>query len=243
MIALFTDFGWQGPYVGQMKAVLYKLAPTQAIIDLMHDAPIFNPRASAYLLAALIGGFPKGTVFVCVVDPGVGSDLRKPVIVKADGYWFVGPDNGLFNIIASRATQLEWWDIAWKPDNLSNTFHGRDLFAPVAALLANGKMYEVEMERNPASRIIDGWEGDLAEIIYIDNYGNCMTGVRAASVDDSACIEIANRSLNKAATFSHVPEGQPFWFENSIGLVELAMNKLSIKKKLFLAEGNAIEFS
>ena len=148
MIALFTDFGWQGPYVGQMKAVLYKHALSKPIVDLMHDAPTFNPRSSAYLLASVVSCFAKDSVFLCIVDPGVGSAERKPVIVKADDYWFVGPDNGLFNIVAKRANKLEWWDITWQPDNLSNTFHGRDLFAPVAGLLANGKMHDGEQDRN-----------------------------------------------------------------------------------------------
>lgn len=243
MIVLFTDFGWQGPYVGQMKAILYKQAPGKPIIDLMHDAPTFNPRSAAYLLAALVKSFANETVFLCIVDPGVGSPTRKPVIVKADGYWFVGPDNGLFNVIAKRASSLEWWDITWQPEILSNTFHGRDLFAPVAALLSNGKMYDVQQEFNPQQRILPDWDDDLAEIIYIDNYGNCMTGVRASSIDMKSKVEIANCSLSREFTFSDVSEGQSFWFENSCGLVEIAKNKFNISKKLGLEEGNKVVFS
>jgi len=240
MIALFTDFGWNGPYVGQMKAVLYKMAPDKPIVDLMHDAPTFNPRSAAYLLAALVGSFPKDTVFLCVVDPGVGSSNRQPVIVKTDDYWFVGPDNGLFNVLAMRSQQLAYWDITWQPENLSNTFHGRDLFAPVAALLAHGKMYNVHQEHDPQGRILPDWQEDLSEIIYIDHYGNCMTGIRASSITNTATIEIANKSLFNQSTFADVQEGEAFWFENSSGLVELAMNKQSISKKLGLAEGNKV---
>ena len=241
MIVLFTDFGWNGPYVGQMKAVLYKSAPGQAVVDLMHDAPTFNPRSSAYLLAALSSSFPKDTVFLSVVDPGVGSSERKPIVLRADDYWFVGPDNGLFNVIAKRANRLECWDITWQPENLSNTFHGRDLFAPVAALLANGKMYNLEQDFYPEQRILPGWEDDLAEIIYIDNYGNCMTGIRAKKLAQDARIEIANRHLARKTTFADVPVGEAFWYENSIGLVELAMNQVGISKRLGLAEGNRFE--
>lgn len=189
-----------------MKAVLYKQAPGKPIVDLMHDAPTFNPRSAAYLLASLISSFSKETVFLCVVDPGVGSAERKPIIVKADDYWFVGPDNGLFNVIAKRASNLEWWDITWQPDNLSNTFHGRDLFAPVAALLSNGKMYDVKQDPSPQDRILSDWEDELAEIIFIDNYGNCMTGVRANSINKNTKLEIANCSFARATTFSSVPE-------------------------------------
>ena len=240
MIVLFTDFGWNGPYVGQMKAVLHKLAPGKPVVDLMHDAPIFNPRSSAYLLAALAGGFPKETIFLCIVDPGVGSGERKPVVVKADDYWFVGPENGLFNVLAKRATQLEYWDITWQPEKLSNTFHGRDLFAPVAALLANGKMYNLCQDHYPAERILPDWDDDLSEIIYIDNYGNCMTGIRACTLTKDIKIEAANQVLVHQTTYASVALGEAFWYENSSGLVELAMNRQSISKKLRLKEGNKL---
>ncbi|MDH5712222.1 MAG: SAM-dependent chlorinase/fluorinase [Gammaproteobacteria bacterium] len=240
MIVLFTDFGWNGPYVGQMKAVLHKLAPDKPVVDLMHDAPVFNPRSSAYLLSALSSNFPKETVFLCVVDPGVGSCERKPVVVKADGNWFVGPENGLFNVIATRANSLQYWDITWQPENLSNTFHGRDLFAPVAAFLAKGKMYNMAEEHEPGDRILAGWEDDLYEILYIDHYGNCMTGIRASSISKDAIVDVGNLSLGNQSTFSDVPEGEAFWFENSSGLVELAINRMSLSKKLKLAEGNRV---
>ena len=95
MIVVFTDFGLQGPYTGQMKAVLHQLAPAVPVIDLFADAPIGNPKASAYLLAAYAQWFVAGTVFLCVVDPGVGG-TRPPIILEADGRWYVGPGNGLF---------------------------------------------------------------------------------------------------------------------------------------------------
>src|SRR5215469_13416646 len=93
-IALFTDFGLHGPYTGQMKAVLHQMAPTIPAIDLFADAPAGNPKASAYLLAAYAGWFQVGTVFLCVVDPGVGG-TRPAIILEADGRWYVGPGNGL----------------------------------------------------------------------------------------------------------------------------------------------------
>jgi S-adenosylmethionine hydroxide adenosyltransferase-like protein len=123
MIVLFTDFGLHGPYTGQMKAVLHQMAP--GIPDLFSDAPVGNPKASAYLLAAYAVWFPTGTVFLCVIDPGVGG-TRPPVIVKADGRWYVGPGNGRFELIQRRAAETFSWDIGWKPERLSASFHGRD---------------------------------------------------------------------------------------------------------------------
>ena len=142
MIVLFTDFGVTGPYVGQMKAVLCQRAPTVPVIDLMHDAPNYDTQASAYLLASLVSEFPEESVFLCVVDPGVGGQ-RRPVIARINRRWYVGPDNGLFNTIARHAldtskgmSEIQWWEITWRPERLSSSFHGRDLFAPVAIILA-----------------------------------------------------------------------------------------------------------
>ena len=138
MIVLFTDFGLQGPYTGQMKAVLHQMAPDVPIIDLFADAPAGNPKASAYLLAAYAHWFAAGTTFLCVVDPGVGG-ARPPVMLDADGRWYVGPGNGLFELIERRATTARSFDIDWRPQHLSASFHGRDLFAPVSAMLARGE--------------------------------------------------------------------------------------------------------
>ncbi len=126
MIVLFTDFGLYGPYTGQMKAVLHQMAPGIPIVDLFADAPVGDPKASAYLLAAYAAWFPAGTAFLCVVDPGVGG-TRPSIILEADGRWYVGPGNGLFELVQRRARETRSWDIHWKPEHLSASFHGRDL--------------------------------------------------------------------------------------------------------------------
>src|SRR5215468_4592345 len=118
MIVLFTDFGLQGPYTGQMKAVLHQMAPGMLAIDLFADAPVGNPKASAYLLAAYAEWFAAGTVFLCVVDPGVGG-TRPSLILEADRRWYVGPGNGLFELVQRRAGTTRSWDIDWKPERLS----------------------------------------------------------------------------------------------------------------------------
>ena len=224
MIVLFSDFGISGPYVGQMKAVLIRLAPSIPIVDLFADAPRCNPRAAAYLLSAYVVEFPLDTVFLAVVDPGVGDEQRRACIVRADGRWYIGPDNGLFNVLAKRARSLKWWDIVWRPANISNSFHGRDLFAPVAAKIARGD----EPPGNPVpseERIIADWPEDLAEVVYIDHFGNAMLGLRASRLSPQSRLSINNRSIDYAPTFSAVPEGEPFWYENANGLVEIAVNK------------------
>ena len=138
MIVLCTDFGPAGPYVGQVKAVLAREAPGVPVIDLFADLPPFRPQLAAYLLAAYGETFVAGDVILAVVDPGVGS-ARAALALEADGRWYVGPDNGLFEIVQRRAGAAQCWTIDWRPPAMSATFHGRDLFAPVAARLARGE--------------------------------------------------------------------------------------------------------
>jgi len=239
LIALFTDFGFDGPYVGQVKAVLAREAPGMAVIDLQHDAPVHDPRASAYLLATLLTELPESVVVLAVVDPGVGTE-RRGAIVRVDGRWLVGPDNGLFNVLLARAGHAEWWDVAWTPERLSSTFHGRDLFAPVAARIAMGE--SPSGEPVPASeRLRPGWPDDLMEVVYIDRFGNAMTGLRAGSVDDAARFRCEKSEFAHARTFGAVDEGQPFWYTNSIGLVELAMNRRHAAAEHGLRVGSPVE--
>lgn len=239
MIVLFTDFGNAGPYVGQIKVALYREAPSLPILDLMHDAPSRAPRAAAYLLAALVSALPRESVVLAVVDPGVGT-ARAPVALRADRRWFVGPDNGLFQILSARARAAQWWEITWRPARLSASFHGRDLFAPVAARLALGLPITELATRFATRRELD-WPMELAEVIYIDAYGNAMTGLRAASLAPGSALSIDGRRLARARTFGDVSPGQPFWYENSLGLIEIAVNQGSAATLLGLEPGHAIE--
>lgn len=221
MILFFTDFGLAGPYVGQMRTAVLMHDPDAVIIDLMHDAPRHDPRAAAYMLAALADHMPAESVCLCVVDPGVGGN-RPPIIVKADGRYFVGPGNGLFEIVRRRAETARTWRIDWRPDKMSHSFHGRDLFAPVAAML--GKNVFPEASEIPCDVSAADWPEDLPEAIYIDGFGNVMSGLRASLFDETTRISVAGRLLQQARTFSDVAPGDAFWYENSIGLAEIAVN-------------------
>jgi S-adenosyl-L-methionine hydrolase (adenosine-forming) len=240
MIVLFTDFGVQGPYTGQMKAVLHQMAPGFPIIDLFADAPAGNPKASAYLLAAYAQWFAAGTTFLCVVDPGVGG-TRPPLMLDADGRWYVGPGNGLFELVERRARTARSFDIDWRPQQLSASFHGRDLFAPVAAMLARGEPPPGQ-PREHADRRSD-WPDDLAEVVYIDHFGNAMSGLRASMLPPDARLIAAGRVLERARTFSDRPTGAAFWYENSNGLAEIAVNRGRADRDLGLAIGSPVEIS
>lgn len=224
MIVLFSDFGLHGPYIGQVKAVLAQRAPDQTVIDLFSDAPVFDIRCAAYLLAAYSRGFPSGTVFCAVVDPGVGCQQREGVIMQAGDDWFVGPDNGLFAAIAARHTDARCWRIDWQPDYLSATFHGRDIFAPVAAMIANGEPPPGAAFPDAQTRQGD-WPIDYPAIIYCDHFGNAMTGIQATSLHDQELITVGNQSLHYARTYNDVAVGQGFWYRNANDLIEIAVNQ------------------
>jgi S-adenosyl-L-methionine hydrolase (adenosine-forming) len=238
MIALFTDFGLAGPYTGQMKTVLQCEAPGVPVIDLFADAPSRAPLPAAYLLAAYGAWFPPGTVLLAVVDPGVGG-ARAALAVLADGRWHVGPDNGLFELVIRRAGRAETFVIAWRPPNLSASFHGRDLFAPTAARLARGDPPEsllrpITPQRHPE------WPDDLPQIVYVDVYGNAITGLRANRLPAAARLGAGDVIVPRAGTFSDVPPETAFWYENSNGLAEIAVNGGRADRALGLGPGATV---
>lgn len=240
MIFLFTDFTRDGPYVGQMQAVLAAQAPGVPVIDLMQDAPAFAPKPAAYLLAALAADFPEDAICIGVVDPGVGT-ARPPVVVEADGRRFVGPGNGLFELVARRAATARIRRIEWRPEALSPSFHGRDLFAPVAAMLATGNAPEDLLAPHPAEDLPGAdWPNDLPEIVYIDGFGNLMTGLRAETTPPEATIRAGGATLSQARVFGDATPDAPFWYANSCGLIEIAVPAGSAAAMLGLTLGDTV---
>jgi hypothetical protein len=237
VIVLFTDFGLRDPYVGQIKARLAEFAPVQQVVDLLHEVPDFNPHAGAHLLAAFAPGFPPGSVFLAVVDPGVGTP-RDAVVVLAGGRWFVGPDNGLLSIVAARNVDTRFWRISWKPEALSATFHGRDLFAQVAAEIARGEFPTDKL--TPLDKFeVEFDAGDLPRVIYVDHFGNAWTGVR--NVPKDAHVSAAGQRFRHSESFGFVGKGEGFWFINSVGLLELAVNRGSAAVAFGLKVGDPVQ--
>lgn len=236
MIVLFTDFGVRDPYIGQMEAVIYRDAPNTPVINLFPELPPFAVKECAYLLAAYQSAFPEDTVFLCVVDPGVGTD-RIPVVLRANGRWFVGPDNGLLDIVKKRYPLSEQWCLDEQPQDCSTTFHGRDIFAPAAAVVARGNMPRVT--DMPAVQLHQDWPDDLQRIVYCDHYGNAMTGIRSSEVAEADYFQIAGRKLIYHRTFAEAGT-EPFWYYNSNGLVEFALNQGSVTDTLQLKVGDEL---
>ncbi len=244
MIVLFTDYGWSDPYVGQLKAVLAREAPGVAVIDLLHDVPDFNAHAGAHLLDALAPQFPVGSIFLCVVDPGVGGP-RGAAAVEADGRWYVGPDNGLLSVVAARAERVRRFRISWRPARLSDSFHGRDLFAPVAAWLVAGQPPPARLQAIDALEVnFDAAE--LPRIIYVDHFGNCWTGLRGGPPvpgAGTATLEVKGVSLPHRRVFSEAAKGEAFWYVNSAGLVEIAANRASAAMLLKVGVGDTVRIA
>ena len=240
MIFLYTDFGLEGLYVGQMRAAIARESADIAVLDLCHDLAPFDPHPAAYLLGALTPYLPARAIVVGVVDPGVGT-AREALVLKADERVYVGPDNGLFAIVAKRARKAVWHRLDWRPGQLSASFHGRDLFAPAAARIAAGRPPDMA----PMTGMPQGldWPPAAWSVIYIDHYGNAMTGIPAESLDRRSALVVNGRALNFAATFGAVPAGTPFWYRNSLGLVELVANQADAARMLDLKVGTSVRLA
>jgi len=164
---------------------------------------------------------------------------RAAIALRADGRWYVGPDNGLLSVVAARATDHTVYPIHWRPERLSASFHGRDLFAPVAAALERG---EGEALLGPATALNTRLGGtDLPEVIYVDHYGSALTGLRAQGLPETAELQVGDAIISHARVYTEAPVGSVFWYGNSLGLVEIAANRESAATLLDLKPGTAVK--
>ena len=229
-VALFTDFGTTDFYVGQMHAAVLDRAPGTAIVDLHHHAPCFSPGVAGLLLDALVPFVPRGAVVVGVVDPGVGT-ARGTLALWSGGHWFVGPDNGLFGPMAGAGDAEAYRLNPAAVGPLSASFHGRDLFAPAAAALVRGdRMVLGETVPEPVAA-----PGNPAQVVYVDHYGNLMTGL--CPPGEAAGLRIGGRVVAHARTFGEVGVGELFWYRNSLDRVEVAARERSAGALLGVGAG------
>ena len=238
-IALVTDFGAGSLYVGQMLLRLSELVPEIPVVDLVSNLPPFRPDLSAYLLSALVRDVPDDTLFLCVVDPGVGGG-RSVIHIEADRRCYVGPDNGLMSVVARRGRVVRVRRVTWRPGRVSASFHGRDLFCPVVGMLVRGERLE-SLSVDRESIVGSDWPDDLAKVVFVDGYGNLISGMRASALSGDVRLRAAGTALSRARTFCEVPHGTAFWYENSLGLVELAVNKGRADLTLGLEAGDPID--
>ena len=260
LISLLTDFGLVDSYVSEMKAVVLSICPSARIIDISHLVEKFNIRMGAFLLASAAASFPAGTVHVAVVDPGVGS-ARRPIVVETERSLFVGPDNGLL-IPAAQAEQIlhvyHVTDHSMMRDEVFATFHGRDIFAPVAAHLACGTS-----EKRCGVEIMDymrpfyaepRFHGKtvLCEVFYVDGFGNIVTNLprrRLAelNIETSEKVKILmgrkRVSVRRVSTYSDLRENEFGLLIGSHGFLEIACREKSAAKRVGARIGMAVRFS
>ena len=226
LVTLLTDFGTRDYFVGAMKGALLAVNPRAHIIDLTHDIPAHDIAAGAFTLLAAYDVFPQQTIHVAVVDPGVGS-ARRPIVVTTPDYFFVGPDNGLFSYVCEREPDVRVFHVTnekfFRP-TVSNTFHGRDIFAPVAGALSNGVPPEelgdlvndyVRLAPLAPSRAADGTLN--ANIIHIDRFGNCITNITRRELTD----ELIARGIVLQVGTHQVRSFRRFFAEGNVGVREL----------------------
>lgn len=245
IITLLTDYGTTDSYVGEMKGVLLSLAPGVTLVDLTHDISPGDVPAAAYILARSWHRYPKESVHLVVVDPGVGT-ARPALALRAGGHGFVGPDNGLFGSLAG-VPDLETVRLA-VPPQASNTFHGRDVFAPAAAALAQGvPLAELgaasgdRLTLLPASTPVHEGKAVIGDVTYVDRYGNLVTNLTPAVVPPYAILELDSLVIGPLrATFSDVPPGGLVAYVGSGGCVEIAVRGGSAARRLGLGVGGKI---
>ncbi|MCX8184574.1 MAG: SAM-dependent chlorinase/fluorinase [Sulfolobales archaeon] len=262
IISFLTDFSSSDPYVACMKGVALDLCPTANLVDISHSIPSFDIDYGSLVLLLTYRYFPPGTVFVAVVDPGVGSS-RRPLAIASRNYYFIGPDNGLLLPAAEDdglelTVVLDREEFFRKP--VSPSFHGRDIFTPVAARIACGT--PIEDVGSPVSRESLVRHGLSLQservggciklrVVYIDKFGNLMLSEWFKNIENllklefSGRVEVVSDSRRYLAVvervFSIAPRGQLVLYENSFGLAELAVNLGSAEKLLQLRRGDSIE--
>jgi S-adenosylmethionine hydrolase len=255
VITLTTDFGLTDAFVGTMKGVILSICPTAQIVDITHDVPPQDIVAGALLLADACRYFPAGTIHLAVVDPGVGTS-RAAIAIKTERYFFVGPDNGLFDLSLRHQKPVRTVQInnsAYHLKPVSATFHGRDVFAPAAAHLAAGVDIEKLGEAMPSLTKLSlpspQVRGEALEIhvLRTDRFGNAITDLRIEEFQTwnptNAAVIVnvgGNEIFGTRRTFSDVSKGQPVAYFGSGGRLEIAINAGNAAESLHLLPGSII---
>jgi S-adenosyl-L-methionine hydrolase (adenosine-forming) len=257
IVTLLTDFGVADYFAGAMKGAVLSVNPRAQVVDITHEIPAHDIESAAFTLFAAYESFPAGTVHVAVVDPGVGSP-RRPLVVSADGHLFVGPDNGVFGYVCERAPEplvFHATEKKYSRPSASTTFHGRDVFAPLAGALSRGvepatlgpPVADYVKLSFPAPRRLP--TGALeGSIIHVDRFGNCVTNIAPADIGDEEGLgdlsvgvgEHEVRARRRFFAEETSAGGEPFIILGSAGLLEIAVYLDSAARLLDLRRGQKV---
>jgi S-adenosylmethionine hydrolase len=253
MITLTSDFGLKDPYVAEMKGVILSINSKTTIVDITHGIEKFDIRTGAFILASVVPYFPKGTVHIAVVDPGVGTN-RRSILVESKQGFFVGPDNGVLMLAAQKLGSEHTFEInnpKFMLPKISSTFHGRDVFAPAATYLEMGMKPsefgpEISDAINPEFVKVEKINGSFTgEVLYIDGFGNIITNITQKEVADAKSVKVKfpNFSLALAfkKTYSEAKFQEPITLFGSHGFLEIALNQDNVAEKLHVTAGDKIQ--
>jgi hypothetical protein len=236
VITLTTDFGNADGYVGAMKGVIARLAPDAVVVDIAHDVPRHDIAHAAWVLATSAPEFPAGTIHVAVVDPGVGG-ARTPVVIEAGGHFYVGPDNGLFAYVADRPESVHaLTSTAFRMPAPSDTFHGRDVFAPAAAALARGLPAKAAGPETCLGGTLP-WTS-RGVVVHVDVYGNLISNLPGPARP----VRVGGREVKPMRTYEDLERGALGCYTGSAGTVEIAVREGSAAAVLGVGRGTRVEF-
>ncbi len=262
LIFLLTDFGYKDYYVASMKARILSINPKVVIVDITHDISKWNIMEGAYILWQIIPFIPEKAIIVGVVDPGVGTE-RKAIIIKTDKHYFIGPDNGLLypaSLYDKILTVIDI-DINKLEGEISSTFHGRDVFAPISAYISLGRDVKIfgkeisldDIKKLPCKKVRISYEKLMGSIIYIDGFGNLATNISCELMDkwiinatDKKLLILKDRNvretLRRIDVFEELNDDELGIICNSSGLIEIVMKRKKASQKLKLQIGKRIQF-
>jgi S-adenosylmethionine hydrolase len=255
VVTLTTDFGVQDHYVAAMKGVILSVNPAMPVVDITHEIAPFSILSGGYAISQAAPCFPPDTVHIVVIDPGVGT-ARRPILMQAGGQSFIGPDNGVFTLVAAANENSRCFEITrrdlMRPE-VSATFHGRDIFAPVGAAVACGKVLAADVGPEISDWVkLDGlgveevdsttWRG---RVLSIDRFGNIITNFRSSAFSflrsEEFKLTLEGQPIARyGTTFGEIPQGEMFVYPGSSGYLEIGVNQGNAALSLQSASGQSV---
>ena len=237
VVTLLTDFGLEDAYVAQIKARILSSIPDVKLVDITHSLPPFGVIPAGWLLSTSYPYFPRGSIHLCVVDPGVGTSRAVLAILK-DGHAFVGPDNGVFSFLYPAQSVIE---VTWRPSgNISGTFHGRDIFAPVVVELL--KYVPPQTLGRPFGKpVIIDVSRDM--VVHVDRFGNVVTNIEGSRLKAGCTLTVGEKKISRVAeSYAGIPPGELGLIVGSASTVEVAANRVSAASLLGAEAGMPVRF-
>lgn len=237
IITFLSDFGKSDWFIAAVKGEILKINSAIKVIDITHAIKPQDIKSAAFVLKSVYENYPPGTVHLVVVDPGVGSK-RRPIIIDKNPYYFVGPDNGVFSYIYDQSAKVYSIEV---PNKVSTTFHGRDIFGPVAAQIASGDVSSIlgreihDFEKFDFPQVTSKGNRLVGEIVYIDHFGNLITNI--SNTHSIRGLNISGREVVVRKFYEEGKEGEIICLKGSSGYYEIACNKSNTSQLLNIAVG------